>query len=50
MFFCCTFVTAQIAQVMYLDLEQRHRQKIADEAQIVAEHGAKALAAIKQLQ
>lgn len=34
---------------MYLELEKRQRQKIATEQQIVAEHGVKALAAIKQL-
>lgn len=35
---------------MYLELKQREEQKSLKEAAILQEHGAKALAAIKQLQ
>lgn len=35
---------------MYLDLKQREATKALKEAAILKEHGAKALAAIKQLE
>lgn len=35
---------------MYLELRRREQKNAADDAAIVAEHGEKALLAIKQLQ
>lgn len=43
-------IDVYIAQVMYIELEQRLQKKLKEEAEIVDEFGEKALAAIKQLQ